>query len=163
MSNVTAYSKQKDALYQRIQKTVEIQTGQRISRENARFLFDLIVEEVFIGAAELGSFRLNSGLGVIGIHENQPARRKLPNGDWTEYEARRKLRLTPGKLAKELVERSGDMNAFLAQRRTPARDFLNVDLSRSGKRKKKEIDRTPPPPSDPLDDLAGGSDEIDIG
>jgi len=159
MNNHTHYQKLKKAIYTRIRKAVEIQTGKKISLENARFLFDLSLEEAFIAAATSGSFRLNSGLGVLGVHTNQPARRKLPDGTWTEYPARRKIRLTPGTLAKELCERGEVIPSFFTQRRTPMRDYLNIEVQ-----VKKERKRITPTGDtrDKLDDLVGGGD-IQIG
>lgn len=120
-----SFAEQKVEIYERIQGLVKARTGARINQEEAREIFDLVLEEAILAASQDGICRLNRGLGSLKVRHFPGGTRRLPTGDRVEYEARRKIQFDAGLTTLEILRAAGNAGDAAIRRRLrrAMRDF----------------------------------------
>ncbi len=91
-----SFAEQKQEIYERIQALVWKRGGGRINLEEAREVFDLVMEEAILAASKDGVCRLNRGLGSLKVRHFPKGTRRLPTSEVVDYPARRKIQLDAG-------------------------------------------------------------------
>lgn len=126
----TSYAREKRLIYRLIRDAVRRFTGERLRPQEARAIFDLVVEEVMSSAVRVGSFRFNGGHGVLHMHTYEPYPKKLPGGDVMRVKPEPKLKLKSGRTTSALFRHGGDLAKALDERgHAPVRQVLFESIS----------------------------------
>jgi hypothetical protein len=132
----TTYAKEKQAIYKLVQRAVwhltkegvpGKETGFWITLDEARKLFDLVMEEMMASAARCGSFRLPNGLGALKVKQLPGGNKRLPTGEWVDFGARLRMTYEGGLLTRALVEAGGEFAALEGRKKPPTRWALGLE------------------------------------